>query len=80
MLAHAKFPRIYWVKVMMKVFYIINRSPWIALEGDIPQRVRSGKDVSYWHLRVFGYLVYVHVAKDQMGKLDPKSRPFRFLG
>ena len=36
--------------------------------------------MSYRHLRVFGCLAYVHVAKDQRGKLDPKSRPCIFLG
>ena len=36
--------------------------------------------MSYRHLKVFGCLLYVHVAKDQRGKLDPKSRPCIFLG
>ena len=40
----------------------------------------TGKDVSYQHLRVFGCLSYVHIAKDRRGKLDPKSRPCIFLG
>ena len=34
----------------------------------------------YRHLRVFGCLAYVHVAKDQISKLDSKSRPCNFLG
>mgnify|MGYP000005149933 CR=1 FL=1 len=64
MLAHAKLLKIYWVNALMTVVYIINRSPSIPLEGDIPQRVWSGKEVSYRHLRVFGCLAYVHIAKD----------------
>ena len=36
--------------------------------------------VSYRHLKVFGCLAYVHVAKDRRGKLDPKTRPCIFLG
>ena len=36
--------------------------------------------MSYRHLKVFGCVAYVHVAKDQRGKLDPKTRPCIFLG
>ena len=34
----------------------------------------------YRHLKLFGCLAYVHVAKDKRVKLDPKSRPCIFLG
>ena len=64
----------------MTTTYVINRSPSKPLDGDVPQRVWTGKDVSCRHLNVFGYLAYVHVAKDQRGKLDPKSWPCIFLG
>ena len=39
-----------------------------------------GRDVSYKHLRVFGCLAYIHIGKDQMSKLDNKSKPCIFLG
>ena len=64
----------------MKTVYVINISPSTPLDGDIPQRVWTGKDVFYQYLRVFSCLAYVHVAKAQRGKLDPKSRPCLFLG
>ena len=48
--------------------------------GDTLQKVWTGKEVSYRHLKVFGCLAHIHVAKDQRGKLDPKSRPCIFLG
>ena len=48
--------------------------------GDIPERVWTGKDVSYWHLKVFSCLGYVHIAKDLRGELDPKSWPCIFVG
>ena len=64
----------------MTTIYVINRSPSIPVDTDIPQRVWSGKEVLNQHLRVFGCLAYVHVAKDQRGKLDSKSRPCIFLG
>ena len=40
----------------------------------------TGKDVSYRHLKVFGCLAYVHVAKDKRGKLDSKTHLCIFLG
>ena len=64
----------------MTATYVINRSPSVPLDGDIPQWVWSGKAMLYQHLRVFGCLPFVHVAKDQRGKLDPKSWPCIFLG
>ena len=42
--------------------------------------VWTGKDVLYQHLKVFGCLAYVHIAKDKRGKLDPKMWPCIFLG
>ena len=64
----------------MTVTYVINKSPSSPLDKDIPQRMWTGKDVSYRHLKVFGSLAYAHVAKDKREKLDPKTRPCIFLG
>ena len=68
MLAHARLFKMFWVEALM-----INRSPSVPLDGDIPQRVWSDKDVSYRHLRVFSCLAYVHIVKDQSEILDPKT-------
>ena len=80
MLSHAKQPKSYWAKAMYTVVYLINRSPSVPLKGDVPQRVWTGKDVSYQHLRVFGCLAYMHVPKDQRSKLDNKSKACIFMG
>ena len=79
MFADAKLPKTFYAEALMTVAYVIYQSPSVPLDGDIPQRVWSGKDISYRHLRVFGCLAYVHVAKDQKGNLDLKSRPCIFL-
>ena len=63
----------------MTTAYVINRSPSIPLDSDIPERVWTGEDLSYRDLRLFGCLASVHVAKDQRGKLDSISRPCIFL-
>ena len=64
MLAHAKLQKTFWAEALMTTTYVINRSPSVPLDKDIPQRVWSGKDLSYRHLRVFDCLAYMHVAKD----------------
>ena len=80
MLTHAKLSKMFWAEVLMTVVYVINKSPSTPLDEDIPQRVWIGKDTSYQHLRVSGYRAYVHIAKDQRDKLEPKTRPCIFLG
>ena len=80
MLAHAKLPNTFWAEALAITMYVINRSPSVPLDGDTRQKVRTGKEVSYQHLKVFGCLAYVHVAKERRGKLDPKTRPCIFLG
>ena len=39
MLSHAKLPRTFWVEAMFTTVQIINVSPSVQLEDDIPQRV-----------------------------------------
>ncbi|PKI56616.1 hypothetical protein CRG98_022999, partial [Punica granatum] len=34
---------------------LINLIPSVALDGDVPQQMWTGKKVSYKHLRVFGF-------------------------
>ena len=65
MLSHAKLLKSYWTEAMLTVVYLINRSPSVPLKVDVPQRVWTGRNVSYQHLRVFRCLAYMHVAKDE---------------
>ena len=39
----------------------------------------TGEDVTYSHLRVFGYKSFVHVPKEQRSKLDDKAIPHVFV-
>ena len=59
--------------------YVLNLSPSVPLAGDIPQRVWSGKDVSYKHLKVFGCKAFVHVPRDERSKLDSKTKQCIYL-
>ena len=75
MLAHGKLSKMFWVEALITTTYAINKSPSTLFAGDVPQRVWTGKDVSYRHLKVFYCLAYVHVAMEKRGELDLKTRP-----
>ena len=40
---------------------LLMLSPVVTLDGDVPDRVWTGKNVSYDHLRVFGCKTFVHL-------------------
>ena len=59
---------------------LINLSPIAIFDGDILNKVWTGNDVSYDHLRVFDCKAFVHVPKDQRSNLDDKAKPCIFMG
>jgi len=60
--------------------HVINLSPAVALNGEVPDKIWFGKNVRYDHLRVFDCKAYVHVPKDERSKLDAKTRQCIFIG
>jgi hypothetical protein len=54
--------------------YVLKLSPSVPLAGDIPQRVWSGKEVSYKKLKVFGCKAFGHIPRDERYKLDSKTK------
>ena len=47
---------------------------------DIPESVWSGRDINYYHLKVFRCKAFAHVSKEQRQKLDDKAIPCIYLG
>lgn len=80
MLSEAKLPNFFWAEAVNTVAYVINQSPAVSLDGDVPDRVWFAKDVSYDHLKVFGCKAYVHVPKDERSKLYVKTKLCIFIG
>lgn len=80
MLSEAKLPRHFWGEALYTAAHVINLSPSVPLDGDVPDKVWFGKEVSYNHLRVFGCKAFVHVPNDERSKLDPKTRQCIFVG
>jgi len=79
MLSYAKLPKSFWGEAMKTAVDLINLSPSVPLNCDFPQRVWTGKDVSFEHLRVFGCKAFVHVPRDERSKLDSKAKQCIFL-
>ena len=69
--------REWWVDSISTTRYIINRSPHVSLDGDVPYKVWSRKYPDYGRLIIFGYTAYYHVDE---GKLDAKAKKAIFLG
>lgn len=59
---------------MRTACYLINLSPSASLNGDVPDHIWYSKKVSYEHLKIFGYRVFVHVPKEERSKLDDKTK------
>ena len=71
---------LFWDEALNIVAYVINLSPVVALDGDVPNRVWFDKDISYDHLKVFGCKACVHVQEDERSKWDVKTKQHIFIG
>ena len=79
MLSHAKLPNCFWAEALIHAMHILNLSLSVPLAGDIPQRVWSGKYVSYKNLKVIGCKTFVHIPRDERAKLDSKKKQCIYL-
>ncbi|CAH9131081.1 unnamed protein product [Cuscuta epithymum] len=80
MLSMATLPKPFWGEAVLTACYLINRSPSVPLNFEVPEKKWSGKDISYSHLKVFGCKAFAHVSKELRQKLDLKSNPCIFIG
>ena len=80
MLSHEKLPKHFWGEAIRPAVDLINISPSVPLDGDIPQMVWIGKYVNFEHLRVFGCRAFVHIPRDEWPKLDSKVKQCIFMG
>jgi hypothetical protein len=58
----------------------MNRTPIAVVHGMTPEEKFTGKKTDVSHLRVFGYIAYVHVLEEKRSKLDPKAEKCIFIG
>ncbi|RVW30557.1 Retrovirus-related Pol polyprotein from transposon TNT 1-94 [Vitis vinifera] len=77
---HDGLPKTFWADAVSTAAYLINRGPSIPMEFKLPEKVWSGKEVKFSHLKVFGCVSYVHIDSDARSKLDAKSKICFFIG
>ena len=80
MLSHAKLSKSFWGEAVKAAIDLINLSPSRPLNGEILEEVWFGKKASYGHLRVFRYKAFVHIPKDEIAKLDAKTKECIYFG
>ena len=80
LLSQSQLPRSFWGEALNTVVHVLNLTPCVPLEFDVPDRIGSNNEISYDHLRVFGCKAFVHISKDERSKLDAKTRPCVFIG
>ncbi|RVW31737.1 Retrovirus-related Pol polyprotein from transposon TNT 1-94 [Vitis vinifera] len=80
LLSQSQLPRSFWGEALNTVVHVLNLTPCVPLEFDVPDRIWSNNEISYDHLRVFGCKAFVHIPKDERSKLDAKTRPCVFIG
>jgi len=69
MLSEAKLPKHFWGEVLLAAVHVINLSPAVALNTEVPDKIWFGKNVRYDHLHVFGCRAFIHVPKDERSKI-----------
>ena len=77
---HSGLPNMFWTDVVNNAVYLINHGPSILLEHKLLKEVRSGREVSLNHLKVFGCVSYVQIESNDCSKLDAKARKCFFIG
>ncbi|KAG8503721.1 hypothetical protein CXB51_001724 [Gossypium anomalum] len=77
MLSNTNLPKLFWAEAASTACFLINRSPFVAIEKKTPQEVWFGNPANYSNLKIFGCPAYAHIDN---GQLEPRSIKCVFLG
>ena len=80
MLHDQELPMHLWEEATRTSVYVQNHNPHRVLKNKTPEEVFSGKKPEVIHLKIFGYLVYIHIPKEKRTKLDTSGRKGIFVG
>ena len=70
----------FWGDCVLTVGYLINRTPYVLLDGKTPYEILYGQAPSYKHIRTFGYLCYAHDQNWDKDKFASRSLKCIFVG
>ena len=80
MLDDQDLPMHLWAKATRTTVYVKNCTPHRLFENKTPEEAFSGEKQEVRHLRIFGFLAYIHIPKEKRTKLDPSRRKGIFIG
>lgn len=66
MLASSGLSKRFWCEAVCNASYLINRSPYVPLNGKCPESVRSRTQINFANLKVFGCSAIVHHKNDKL--------------
>ncbi|WVY95082.1 hypothetical protein V8G54_034170 [Vigna mungo] len=69
-----------WGEAVATSVYLLNKCPTKVLPDDVPHAKWTGMKPSIKHLRIFGSLVFSHIADQKRSKLDDKEEAMVFVG
>ena len=69
-----------WVEAARTTMYAQNHTPHRVLENNTLEESFSGEKPEFSHLRIFGFLVYIHIPKEKRTKLNPSWKKGIFVG
>jgi transposase InsO family protein len=73
-------PMCLWEEATMEVVYVQNRLSHSGLGFKTPEEMFIGKKPEVSHLKIFGYLVFIHITKEKRNKLEPSKKKGIFVG
>jgi hypothetical protein len=69
-----------WAYVANILVYVQNRSPHRVFRNKTFKEAFTGVNPKVIHLRIFGFLVYIHIPKEKRSKLEPSGKKGSFIG
>ena len=74
MLHDEDLPMHLWEEEARTVVYVQNHTPHRVLNNKTPEEDLLKEKPKFSHLRIFGFLVYIHIPKEKRTKIDPSGR------
>ncbi|GJS30316.1 zinc finger, CCHC-type containing protein [Tanacetum coccineum] len=73
-------PDVLWGEAVNHAVYVLNRVTSKALKDSTPYEMWTGRKAHLGHLRVFGCVAHMRIAKSHLKKLDDRSMKLVHLG
>ena len=69
-----------WEDATITSVYVQNISPHRVFGNKTPEEAFTGVNPDVSHLRIFGFLVYIHAPSEKRSKLEPSGKKEAFVG